>query len=222
MPGSDLQSDLGQYLSVYIECVVSSGIAGPFYQSDLVSHNLQAGDTAGMDAAAGVEIGGVRTESGTVGVSRDQNVPGFSGVVGEALFHCILMGVVFGGASGVEDPKMLQRLPKIPHKKACQPPESGVEGVRLVPVGEVKALPLSALLQNDAFIKGESGEKGLMALGIRTEIGITDLVGIARSLFFHVVVPIQQIKSPLTVKHREEPENVAVDLNNLAHASVLP
>ncbi len=216
------QSDLGQYLPVYKECVVFSGIAGPFHQSDPVPHNLQAGDAAGMDAAACVEIGGVRTEPGPVRVSRDQNMSAFPGVVGETLLHRILMGVVFGGAGGVKHPEMLQRLPEVPHQKSRQPPESGVEGVRLVSVGQVKALSLPPLLQDDTFIKGEAREKGLMALGIRTEIRAADLVGIARSFFLHVVVAIQQIKPPLAVKQGEEPENIAVDLNNLAHPPVLP
>ena len=117
---------------------------------------------------------------------------------------------------------MLQRLPEIPHQKAGQFPEGGVQRVRLVSVGQVEALPLAALFQNDALIKGKSREEGLLALGIRTKIGAADLVRITRSFFLHVMIAVQQIKPPLPVEQGEEPEHIVVDLDDLAHVSVFP
>ena len=175
-----------------------------------------------MDAAACVEIGGVRAEAGTVCVAGDQNMSGLLGIVGQTLFHPILVGVVFGGAGGIKHSEMFQGLPEIPHQKAGQPPEGGVQGICLMSMGQIEALPLAALLQDEALIKGKSWEKGLAALGIRTKIGVTDLVGITRSFFLHIVIAIQQIKPPLAVKQGEEPEHIVVDLNDLTHAPVLP
>jgi len=175
-----------------------------------------------MDTAAGVEIGGVRTEAGTVCVAGDQDVPGLLGIVGQALFHPVLVGVVFGGAGGVKHSEMFQGLPEIPNQKAGQPPEGGVQGICLMSVGQVEALSLTALLQDNALIKGKSREEGLAALGIRAKIGVTDLVGITRSFFLHIMIAVQQIKPSLAVKQGEEPEHIIVNLNDLTHAPVFP
>lgn len=180
-----------------------------------------------MNAAARVEIGGFNAEPGTVGVAGDQDVPCLLRIVGEALFHFIFVSVVLGRAGGVQHAEMFQGLPEIPHQKTGQAPEGGVQRVGLVAMGQVETLSLSALslpalLENKSLVESKSRKEGLVALGIRREKGIADLVGITRSLFLHVVIPIQQIEPSLPVKQGEEPEHIVVDLDDLAHAPVLP
>lgn len=213
---------LGKHLSVDIERVVSPCIAGPFDQCELFSHNLQAGDAAGMNAAASVEIRGIGAEPGAVCVAADQDAPLSLRVIGQALFHLIFVRVVLGGAGGVKHAEMFQGLPEISHQKAGKLPEGGIQRIGLMPVSQIKAGPGIAGLQDKSLIKGQSGEQGLMALGVRTKISIADLVGITRSFFLHIVIAIQQIEPPLPVKQGEEPEYIVVDLYDLAHAPVFP
>lgn len=99
----------------------------------------------------------------------DQDVTGFLGVVGQTPFHLVLMGIVLGGAGGVQYSEMFQRLPEIPHQKAGQFPEGRIQRVRLMSVSQIQTLALTALLQDDAFIKSQAGKEGLMALGIRAK-----------------------------------------------------
>lgn len=126
----------------------------------------------------------------------DQDVTGLLGVVTKTPLHPVLMGIVLGGAGGVQYSEMFQRLPEIPHQKAGQFPEGGIEGIRLMPVGQIQTLVLTALLQDEALVKSQAGKEGLTALGVRAEIGATDLVGITRSFFSISWLPYSRYRRP--------------------------
>ena len=71
-----------------------------------------------MNTAAGVEIlWGCGVQSGTVGMARDQSLSLLRGIVGQASFHPVLMGIVFCSTGGIQHTEMFQRLPEISYQK---------------------------------------------------------------------------------------------------------
>lgn len=131
------------------------------------------------------------------------------------------MTVILCGAGRVKHAEMLQRTPEIADKEAVQLPAGGVPEVSLMTVSQVELMTVTAL-EDKAFVELKTGEQFLAALRVRTEIGVTDPVGISGLFLLEIMVPIEKVKPVLAVEEGEEPEHIVVDLDDLAHPSVFP
>lgn len=74
----------------------------PFHQGDAAVLDFNAGDTAWMDAASGIEIRRLRISShGAVGMSCDKQFLLLRCPCGEAHFSLLFFGIITGGTGGV-------------------------------------------------------------------------------------------------------------------------
>lgn len=212
-----------QDLPADIERIVSSGVEDPFDQNCGVSLKLYAGDAQGMDAASRVHITGcLWIQSGAVGVTGCQGDPVLRGIVREPLFHTVFSGVVLCSAGGIQNPKALQGLPQVAHQKARHRPCCRVPKVGLMTMGQVKAVIVGAVFQNQSFVKDQIREQFLTALCISTEISFKDPAGVAGLFLFHIMISIEQIEPFLFVEEGKKPEYIIVYFDDLAHLSVFP
>lgn len=176
-----------------------------------------------VDTAAGIHIGKVGcVQPWAVGMSCDQRESCFCGKGGKTLFYLVLMSVIFCGTGRVKHAVALQRTPDVADKEAVDLPAGRVPEVRLMPVCQVDTAAGTGIFQNQTFVEYQPRKQFLMALGIRTEIGIADSLGIAGMLLFHIMVAIKQMQPALTVKEGEKPKDIVVDLDYLPHVSVFP
>lgn len=76
--------------------------------------------------------------------------------------------------------------------------------------------------ENNSLIKGEGGEEGLHLLGLRTEIGTAAFGGVALFPFYDVMVAVEKVQTVFLIELFEKPEYVAVDIDDIFHASVFP
>ena len=213
----------GQDFSAYEERPVISCIIGPFNQRKVFSIYFNAGDTEGMDTAAGIHIGEVGcVQSGAVGMSGDQRISCFCGKAGQTLLYFIFMSVVFCCTGWVQHSVALQGTPDVTYKEAVDLPAGGVPKICLMPVGQIDTAAAAGVFQNQAFVKGQSRKQFLMTLGVRAEKGTAESLGIAGTFLFHIMVAVKQIKSVLPVKEGEKLEDIAVDFDDLLHVSVFP
>lgn len=213
----------GQDFSAYEECSVISCIIGPFNQRKVFPLYFDAGDTVGVDTAAGIHIGEVGcVQSGAVGMSGDQRISRFSRKAGQTLLNFVFMPVVFCRTGWVQHTVALQGTPDVAHKETVDFPAGGVPEICLMPVGQIDTAATARVFQNQAFVESQSRKQFFMTLGVRAEIGTADSFGIAGTFLFHIVVAVKQIKPVLSIKEGEKPENIAVDFNDLLHVSVFP
>lgn len=132
------------------------------------------------------------------------------------------MSVVFCRTGWVQHTVALQGTPDVTYKEAVDLPAGGVPEVCLMPVGQIDTVAAAGVLQNQAFMEGQSRKQFLMTLGVRAEIGIADPLGIAGTFLLHIMIAVKQIKSVLPVKEGEKLEDIAVDFDDLLHLSVFP
>lgn len=76
--------------------------------------------------------------------------------------------------------------------------------------------------KNHAFIKGEGRKEGLHLLRLRTEIRTAAFGWVALFSLDNVVVAVEQIQTVFQIELFEEPEDIAVDVNDGLHVSVFP
>ena len=218
-----IEDTFREYFPGYIKGSVLFYGEGPLYQGDFSLFNFQAGDTTGVDTAPGVHIiRGCRVKMGPVGMAYNQRHTLGLGIIAQTAFDPVLAGIVFGCAGGVKDAEVLQGFPEITDQKAGKLPEGGIHNIRLMAVGEIQPVIFPGAFQDDPFMEGDMGKKGLVALGIRAEIRRAEGFAIALLFLCHIMVAIDHIQAVLPVEEGEEPEHITVDLNNLAHSPVFP
>jgi hypothetical protein len=176
-----------------------------------------------MDAASGVDvIRSLRVKAGPVGVSGNQGTLCFHGIAAQALFHPVLVHIIFGRAGRVKDAKMLHGFPKVADEKTCQFPAGGVEKIGLVPVCQKQSKVLRGIFQNQALIKRKILKERPDALLLTTKAGIKEQIAKAGFFLFHIMIAVYHIESALSAVQGKEPEHVAVYFDDLAHFPVFP
>lgn len=108
-----------QLFSCHAQGQIRSCLQKPFHQGDAAVLNFQAGDAAWMDAAPGIEVGGIRISGhGAVGVPCDEQFLFLDRPGCQALFCLLFLCIIAGSAGRVGYAKGFQRFPEIPHQKA--------------------------------------------------------------------------------------------------------
>lgn len=160
-------------------------------------------------------------------MSGNQDAPVFLRPAFQADFAFVFDMIIFGGAGGVKYAQIFQRLPDIPDKETGNGPERRVEQTGLMPVrqveGHTRPAPLKQVCgENDSLVKSEGRKQGLHLLGLRTEKSIAAFGGVAPFPFHNVVIAIEKIQPVFLVELFEEPEDIAVHVNDIFHVSVFP
>ena len=104
----------GQNRPFYIKISVFPCAHGPFYQSQAFAAYLNAGDTPGMYAAADIDIMGIRGQHGAMSMAGDEGSVVEIRPFAQFPLGALLGGVIFGGAGGIQNAYLLQRLPEVP------------------------------------------------------------------------------------------------------------
>ncbi len=202
----------GNNFPCHIESTVGSGVHAPFHQSHGKTLDFDTGDTAGVDAASRVIVAGrVGGKDRTVRVSCDQDAAVFPGPAVQPGFTFVFYMIVFGGAGGIKNTQVFQRIPDIPNQKPGEGPERGIEQAGLMAVGQIErdaghTVRRRAGGQDDSFMKAERRKKRLQPL----------------LSFYDIMVAVEQIQAVLLIKLMKEPEHVAVDIHDIFHVSVFP
>ena len=136
-------------------------------------------------------------------MSCDQNMIFPFGPTVQPLLDFLLFRIIFCGACGIQDTVMFQRSPQIPDQEAGAAPESGIQEIGLMPVGEIDISRVGSryVFQNDSRIKSDIRQKRTaFQVGIISAaagVGVAVFYGIAQTLLYHIMISIKHVETAL-------------------------
>jgi len=162
-----------------------------------------------------------------MGMAGDQDAVFLLGILVQAAFCLLLPGIIFRRAGGVQNTEMFQGFPEIPYKKTGDPPENRITDICLMSVGQIQISGIgNCIFQNNAGVNFQAWEqRAFLQMGIiPTDTGIMTVILLEKMAvpLDHVVVSMEHIKAALTVKMREQAENITVYGYNLGHIFIFP